>query len=457
MGRRAWLQGAAAAAWAAWGTSWASAARAATSSTDAAAVLYPAGFRLKLLAADPIASVPQPAQKSAGLHDPSYVDPAYGTQVYRVTHPSDYPGASFVRHDYSRRQAFNADNTRFIAQTSNGYWLLYDARTFTVLRRGGPSGALSDMTGEAEPIWHPSDPRKLWYTANGGGLVWMEKDVESDFNAVMADFRRRLPWAGATSVWTKGEGTSSADGRYFAFMATAYDPGKKQVTIFGLFSYDRLQDRILGRLDAAAFGHAMPDHISISPSGRFVVPSWAYLPQLGTRAYPLDFSTSRMLQPDSEHSDLAIGSAGEDLYVATSYKDGILFAQDIASGRRFTLLDLYPRRGSAIGALHVSGKAYGRPGWAMVSTYGDSAQHGKVTPDPQLHAAMRKLMLLELKPGGRQYSVAHTRTGARYGGYFGEPQATISRDGSRVLFASNFDDGGAPSSHLVLLPPSVYA
>ena len=53
---------------------------------------------------------------------------------------------------------------------------------------------------------------------------------------------------------------------------------------------------------------------------------------------------------------------------------------------------------------------------------------------------------------GRRLGVAHTHSGARYGGYDGEPQATISRDGSRVLFASNFDDGGPPSSYLVTIP-----
>jgi hypothetical protein len=68
----------------------------------------------------------------------------------------------------------------------------------------------------------------------------------------------------------------------------------------------------------------------------------------------------------------------------------------------------------------------------------------------------RKVMLLELKPGGRKLSVAHTRAAANFGGYFGEPQATISRDGSRILFATNFDDGGPPSSFMVLVPAGVY-
>ena len=418
--------------------------------------LYPANFRLKPLAADPIPEVAKPRSKAAGLASPSYVDPVYGTRIYKVTDAADYPDATHVRHDYSRRQAFNADNSRFIASASNGYWLLYDADSFVPLRRAGPGGALRNMAGAPEAIWHPSLPNKLWFTSNGGGLVWWEKDVESEFDTVMADFRGRLPWPGAKAVWTKGEGCSSADGRTFAFMATSYNESTKNVVIHGLFSYDRIEDRILGTLDAAAFGGAMPDHISVSVSGRWIVPSWAYAPKLGTRAYPTDFSSFRLLHSDSEHSDLAIGARGEDFYVATNYQDGLVVAKDMATGKSFELMKLYPRRGASIGAAHISGKAFGRPGWVLMSTYSDSAEHGKVKPDPVLQPAQRKIMLLELKPGGRQLSVAHTRAAARYGGYFGEHQATISRDGSRILFASNFDDGGPPSSYLIVLPRQVY-
>lgn len=425
-------------------------------SADLPAGLYPAGFRLKPLAADPIPELRRPTGKSPGIAVPSWTDPTYGTHIYQVTTASDLPKATFIRHEYSRRQAFNADNSRFIALVSHGAWVLYDARNFLMLRRGGNDGALRGVGGDAEAIWHPTDPRKLWYTTNGGGLVWFEKDVETDFDSVMADFRGKLPWPQAKSVWTKSEGTSSADGRYFAFMATSYDEVAKKVSIYGLFTYDRVEQRIIGTLDASAFGNVMPDHISISPSGRFAVPSWPYTPRLGTRSYTLDFREYKMLHTESEHSDLAYGPNGEDYYVATNYKDGVIWAKDLATGRGFTLMKLYPRSGAAIGAVHFSGKAYGRPGWVVMSTYADSAEHGKVTPDPVREAAQRKIMLIELKPNGRQLSVAHTRTAERYGGYFGEVQATVSRDGSRILFASNFNDGGPASSFMILLPPQAY-
>jgi hypothetical protein len=416
--------------------------------------LYATNFSLQALSADTIPLVSKPGVKATSLSNPSYIDPVYGTRIYRITAATDFPDATFVRHDYSRRQAFNADNSRFIATASNGNWLLYDANTFQMLPRTGGNGALRGPAGDCEMIWHPTDPKKLWYMS-GNGLIWYEKDVETDQDTVLVDFTGRLPWSQATTVWTKSEGTSSADGRYWAFMATTYDSVNQTNTIYGLFTWDRQQDKIIGTYDAANFGGAFPDHISIAPSGKYAVPSWAYIPTLGTRAFPLDFSSSIQLHTQSEHSDLAIGPNGEDYYVLTDYDSGKIRAVDIATGASFDLMALYPASGESYAA-HISGKAYDRPGWVLISTYADAADYGSTTPAPTLRPMYRKIMLVELKPGGRQLNVAHTRTADNYGGYWGEPQATINRDGSRIIFASNFNDGNPPDDYMIGLPSWIY-
>src|SRR5215211_1958568 len=416
--------------------------------------LYATNFSLQALSADTIPLVSKPGVKATSLSNPSYIDPVYGTRIYRITAATDFPDATFVRHDYSRRQAFNADNSRFIATASNGNWLLYDANTFQMLPRTGGNGALRGPAGDCEMIWHPTDPKKLWYMS-GNGLIWYEKDVETDQDSVLVDFTGRLPWSQATTAWTKSEGTSSADGRYWAFMATTYDSVNQTNTIYGLFTWDRQQDKIIGTYDAANFGGAVPDHISIAPSGKYAVPSWAFIPTLGTRAFPLDFSSSIQLHTQSEHSDLAIGPNGEDYYVLTDYDSGKIRAVDIATGASFDLMALYPASGESYAA-HISGKAYDRPGWVLISTYADAADYGSTAPAPTLRPMYRKIMLVELKPGGRQLNVAHTRTADNYGGYWGEPQATINRDGSRIIFASNFNDGNPPDDYMIGLPSWIY-
>lgn len=427
--------------------------------------LYAADFQLKPLGRELAPVVAKPLTKATSLSVASYIDPVFGTRVYRATAASDYPGSAYVRHEYSRRQAFNADNSRYLAQSMDGHWLLYNADTFQVLPKSGTAGAFKGMVGDCEPIWHPTDPKKLWYTGRNGSLVWYEKNVETDTDTVLVDFTARLRaiWPAATSVWTGGEGTSSADGRYFAFMATHYNEATQTKTIDGLFTWDRVNDKIIGTYDASKFGGVYPDHISISPSGKYAVPSWAYTPKLGTRAYTLDFSSFRQLNTQSEHSDLALGPAGEDYYVVADQAAEQVRAINMANGNAFNLMPLYPRSGSAY-ALHISGQAFDKPGWVLVSTYGDSANYGKVLPDSTMEPMYRKLMLVELKPGGKQHAVAHTRAAERYQylsanegtAYFGEHQATLSRDGSRLLFATNFNDQGPPSSYMIGLPSWVY-
>ncbi len=425
---------------------------------------YAPDFKLKPPGTEAQPTVAKPASKATGLDAASYIDPVYGTRVYRATAASDRPESTFVRHEYSRRQAFNANNTRYLAQSSKGDWLLYNADSFQVLPRTGGAGALKGMAGDCEPIWHPTDPKKLWYTTRNGGLIWYEKDVETDTDTVIGDFgaRIRALWPNANGVWMGGEGTASADGRYFAFMATRYDDATQTKTVYGLFTWDRVQNKILGTLDASKFNGVYPDHISITPSGRYAVPSWAYTPSLGTRAYPLDFSSYRILNTESEHSDLATGPSGQDYYVVANQASNYMRAIDVATGASFNLMKLYPRSGSGYAA-HISGQAFDKPGWVLVSTYDDFHDYN-VRPDTTMEAPYRKLMLVELKPGGRQYAVAHTRAAAGYqyvtsnegSSYFGEHQATISRDGSRLMFATNFNDKGPPSSYLVGLPSWVF-
>ncbi len=399
---------------------------------------YQPTFRLTALSNEVPQIMPKPA-KATSLSAASLIDPAYLTRVYRLTdHTLDVPGSARLRHDYSRRQAFNADSSLILVMASNGSWHLFNADTGARVpgKSTNTPGALSGLAGDAEAFWHPTDKNVLWYNR---GLKFFAKDVRTDTDTLLVDFTGRLPWPQATQVWTKAEGVPSADGRYWALMATNYNSSTQQNEIFGIICWDRVTDTFTA-LPASAFGGAWPDHVSMSPSGQYVVPSWAYTPTLGTRAYPRDFSTYRILDPACEHSDLAIGPNGEDMLVIADYATGYIRAVTLSTGAAFNITSLYPAPASGY-AVHISGKAYRRPGWVVLSTYADSSSYGAVTPGTPQAPQYRKIMVAELKPGGRILNVAHTRTGARYGGYFGEPQASANPDLTRIAFVTNFDDG----------------
>ena len=403
-------------------------------SSDPLLAPYPAGFALTPLSAEPIQPITKPAPGTF------QADPAYGTHLYRATNAEDGQGGR-LRHEYSRRQAFNADQSRYLAQDASGYWHLYDGATLTHI------AVLPDFAGDCEPIWHPTDPGKLYFTSRDGGMVWWLYDIASETREVVFDFTGQTPWPDAASFWTKGEGTMSADGRYLSLMASTYHQATQTKTIYGLVTLDVQERRIVGTLDAADFpvAHAEPDHISTSPSGGYAVPSWNANGG-GTWAYTLDFGESRRLISSSEHSDLAFGPNGEDYLVAADYSRDAIVAVDLATAEATPLHPLYPASGEAY-ALHISGQAFDKPGWVVVSTYADSANYGTTWPSPTLRPEYRKVWLMELKPDGRKLNVAHTQVDWEKGkgNYFLEPQASVSRDLSRVIFASDFGTGTVES------------
>lgn len=233
-------------------------------------------------------------------------------------------------------------------------------------------------------------------------------------------------------------------------MATTYNASSQQVTCQGLIVWDRATDTIT-TLSAGAFGNAMPDHVSMSPSGKYIVPSWAYNKTLGTRAYTRDFTSFKMLHTQSEHSDLAFGPNGEDLYIVSDYDAGQIRAVNMDTGASFNLMPLYPTQGHSF-SCHISGKAFKRPGWAVVSTYADYSSYGNTYPAAAQQGMYRKVMAVELKPGGRVLNIAHTQSGRDYGGYFGEHQASVNQDFTRVTWATNFGSGTRIESVMVGLP-----
>jgi hypothetical protein len=182
----------------------------------------------------------------------------------------------------------------------------------------------------------------------------------------------------------------------------------------------------------------------MSASGR-----WCVVSHLagsgGTVAWDRSFTTSRQLHTTSEHSDLALNAAGQDVYVAVDYQAnaGDFFMFNIDTNARTNLFPTYIS-GSAT-AYHVSGQAFAKPGWVLVSTYGTSGSN------QWLH---NKLFAVELKSGGRILNIGHHQS--RLNGYFTEPQASVNRDFTRVIWASNFGTTSDTDidAYMMYLPPS---
>lgn len=365
----------------------------------------------------------------------SQAETAFKTCEVRVTDHTSDGTSGFSRNDYSRRQAFNTDNTKLLTYSYDGSWHLYDAVTYKHLSR------LSGPAADAEPQWSATDPNVLYYLpTNGVGMKVYELNVSTGASKVVGDLGARLKakWPGAFAAWTKSEGSPSADGRYFCFMVDNSSWGS-----VGVVTWDRVTDTILGTYNTNG---DRPDHVSMSPSGNYCVVSGDSA--RGTVAFSRDFSSQRMILNKSEHSDLAIDANGDDVYVAVDYQsnNGDLFMVNLRTGARTALFGTYVN-GTAT-ALHVSGKAFRKPGWVVVSTYGDYGSAGK----QWLH---RKVMAVQLAANPKIYNLAHHRTSEN--GYWTTPVASVNRDFSKVVFNSNWASGSSMDvdAYMVNIPAAL--
>lgn len=386
-----------------------------------------------------------------------FKEPNFNTCVVRATdRASEGSGSSFLRNDYSRRQAFNADNTYFIVYAIDGWWYLYDARTLRQIRKLSPRVAKPDLpvdvhlASDAEPQWHPTDPNALYYVQTYGGNKLYKLDVRNNTYTVAADFTGKFPHSTrARRFWTKSEGSPSADGRYWGFQVE-----DANFNMLGYMVWDLEQGRVVGsRADSRR-----PDHSSMSASGRWFISSDD---ATGTWAWSPDFRTKKRLLHKSEHSDLALGPNGEDYYVSIDYQSnaGDVFFVNIdtcpavdASATSAPVCPrtvLFPTYSNGSGtALHVSGKGFNKPGWAVISTYGTSASRNGAWP-----WYTNKIFAVELKANPRVYPLAYTRV--RDGDYWAEPHASVSRDFTRIIYNSNWGStSGGIDAYIIHVPTS---
>jgi hypothetical protein len=342
---------------------------------------------------------------------------------------------TFARNDYSRRQAFNADNTRQLIYALDGHWHLYDAVTYKHLK------VLPGLAGDAEPQWHNSNPDVLFYLpTNGIGMQLYSLDVKTDQITKTADFAARLKarWPSANAAWTKSEGSPSADTRYWCFMVD--DKDWKGV---GVFTWDRLQDKIIGMRNITE----RPDHVSVSPSGKYCVTS-SYGGE-GVVAHSTDFSSSKKIAKIGEHSDIGLDTNGDDAYISVDYQAnaGDVYMVNLRTGVR---TDLFASYLSGTGtAFHFSGKAFDKPGWFVMSTYADGGG-----AQQWLH---KKIAVVQMSASPRIYNLADTRTTSTE--YYSEPHASVSRNLSKVVWNSNWNSSAADATktdaYMVQIKPSM--
>ena len=386
-----------------------------------------------------------------------FVNPEIGGSITRLSDSASATRSSggFInKTDYSRLQAENADASQLLVFAVNDSGILQYA---LLPPTGGtaqpinlPDGNVSELSflhDEAEARWHPTDPNRIRFiqgqNSYKGSLKVFEYNLSDNSVTVLADLTGKLPvsWGASLYGMTAYEGTFSRDGNRLAWIIES-GVNNAEVPV-GYVAFDiRNGGEVLGTLDYDARDH---DHLSMSPSGEYVVISAAEK----TTVHPVDFSSERILLNETQHSDLCITATGQDCYVSVSFDDtdnpnyGWVFVTELATGNSTPLLNIFETGNTS---LHLSGRAFDRPGWALMSTYNCKSERDT--------AKCNRLSLVELNADPQVIDLTGTHSSGA--GYYAEPHATFSRDGTRAYFNSDWDNSGSINVFRLEIPESNY-
>ena len=376
-------------------------------------------------------------------------DPTWHSCVVRLTKHAETQPAHPVFTPHSAQQAFNADDSAVLLRTDHGEWHIFDPKTGKAIRK------LGEIAGDAEPQWDPKNPNVLYYlNVDGKDMKIFRLTVDlspngTDKSELLADMGAQLHqhWPTATHARTRG-GTPSDDGRTWCFMAERNE-GSNWNTL-GLFTWDLQTGKIIG---TQSLPPSAPEYITTSPSGSHCVVQFPY--PNGVFAYKRDFSApysaqvsgnslQLLKQPYMKYGDVARNAQGQDMYVGFDVFSNPhqLFMTNLVTGEKTPLLTTSFGTGTDAG-VQVSGRALQRPGWVLVSGFGERKDgvNNLAANDPNRKWFHRKMFALSLENPPKVLSIAnlhHLWDGSK-NETWPRPHGTVNRSFTRMLFNSDWN------------------
>ena len=390
--------------------------------------------------------------------EPSYMsslaEPTFGTELMRITGDT---GASIgtisgswgpdARHVYSKQQPWNSDNTLLSVQNHGGgapSVVILDGSTYR------PKLAPCANYARYDYRWHPSRSHpheQINVDPTGNELMWFD-----------------VTTCTKTRTWTlpitvdygigSGEGNPSADGRFVALgnnqgmFIVDMDPqppaaGYPSKRIGPVYTFPPCS---LSTTAACTIGN-----LSVSPSGRYVDVKYSSTDSVADahRIYEIDPVTlalrphnmatssprcgSYAARPNGwifplKHADLALDpfDANEDVIIGGRSCPGSAIGHVVKVRLRDGKVTALTDPNNEASVAHVSTRNLERPGWAYVSFF---KADGKRFSDEIVAVKLDGSLSVE------RYTHTHT---APSGCYRCEAHPVPSRDGQRVLFASNW-------------------
>ncbi len=331
------------------------------------------------------------------LEKPKYLqtvrDPQHGVHYTCISDPTAFgvpSGSNQLLSNYPKIQAWNADMS--LISLSFGMFLL-DGKDYSIHKYF--SGGLSERR------WSNVDPKIAYFCT---GNQFKKINVETEEITTLHTFE------GYKTTIGPWEGNISADDKYVVITnesgSIAVDASLYDIELDSVISTKSFSSDI--------------DWVTITPSGNYIVLNDRDIHE--TRVYDLNFNYLRTVGVSSEHGDFGIDTEGNEVWIQT-----IPLAMARLSDGKYTRL-LAPDFSG-----HISGRGFGNPGWALVST--------------DIDFNHTQLFEIKLDESGIIRHFGYARSSCTT--YDNYPMGSVSPDGKKVIFNSDWKYGTGSGGNAV--------
>lgn len=324
---------------------------------------------------------------------PSVSEPGLLQWITDPTFGTQLARVSDQRHHYSKDQPWNADQT--LIKINNE---LHDAKTLQLVRmvyKAPRQGNWSNLN----PNW--------WYGSTDRGKQFIRVDMTTDAVTVLHT------WPQYNTVEMGfDEGNISNDDQWALLLARNGD-GIHYI-VYNIQNDTIVADKVMPE----------PDWAGMSASGKYVIIMWndhGMGSTEGVGVYDRNLNYIRTLFDTGQHGDVGRDAAGNDVFVQYD-NSGKVVSWNLDTGKSTMVFNQ-----TAWG--HISCRNnIGRPGWCYVTS--DSEVFAV-----KLDASQTVERFAHHHSSGTSYEV--------------QPQAVPNRDGSQVLWSSDWGQGGPPAHAFV--------
>lgn len=370
----------------------------------------------------------QPAAKPAYLD--TIVDSNFGTTIRRIT---DAGNGGVIKPMYSTIQAWNANESMMILYDQGvGDHMLIDGHTYEFIRY------LSDFTPDdiEQIFWDTTDPDVLYYP---------DQSTDELIRYTVSTLNKEI----IVNLQTISGCSNTSLGNDVQMMSWDSDVITFRCGNTNAYSY-KISTDVLTTFTIGSIADTAP---SVGPSGNYFYHNTDAYDNSGNLIYNLNESSP-------EHSCMGILPNGNDAHFAIAFAQGPdggcigdIIAHDLTTGNCFPVISQsqgydYPQSGT-----HISAVAHKNTegGWVAASMMGYD-QDGQSLLD-------QELVIAKAEEGNIVVCrIGHHRSDEDEFDYWGEPHASISPSGTRVIFGSDWsgsEDGQSVDTYVVELP--VYA